>query len=54
MYDALNVLMAIDVIQKDKKEIIWLGLSNETTNELSGVEVYLILFHRIPKHALSL
>lgn len=31
--------MAIDVIEKDKKEIRWLGLSNETTNELSGVEV---------------
>jgi predicted NUDIX family phosphoesterase len=33
--------MAIDVIEKDKKEIRWLGLSNETTNELSGVEVTL-------------
>lgn len=25
VYDALNVLMAMDVIQKDKKDIIWTG-----------------------------
>ena len=33
--------MAIDVIEKDRKEIRWLGLSNETTNELSAVETEL-------------
>ena len=26
MYDALNVLMAMDIISKDKKEIRWQGL----------------------------
>lgn len=26
VYDALNVLMAINVISKDKKEIRWIGL----------------------------
>ncbi|CAG8573226.1 1445_t:CDS:2 [Paraglomus brasilianum] len=29
VYDALNVLMAMGIIQKDKKEIRWLGLSGE-------------------------
>lgn len=36
--------MAIDVIEKDKKEIRWLGLSNETTNELNGVEVNISIY----------
>jgi len=35
--------MAIDVIEKDRKEIRWLGLSNETTNELSAIEVQKLL-----------
>lgn len=30
--------MAIDVIEKDRKEIRWLGLSNDTTNEVSALE----------------
>lgn len=41
--------MAIDVIEKDRKEIRWLGLSNETTNELSAIEVYKIII-KSPLH----
>lgn len=28
VYDALNVLMALDIISKDRKEIKWLGINN--------------------------
>lgn len=38
VYDALNVLMAIDIIRKDKKEIRWLGLPNETVDDLRSLE----------------
>jgi len=38
VYDALNVLMAIDIIRKDKKEIRWLGLPNETADDLRTLE----------------
>ncbi len=38
VYDALNVLMAIDIIQKDKKEIRWLGLPNQTVDDLRALE----------------
>ena len=38
MYDALNVLMAMDIIRKDKKEIAWLGLPNDVLQELDMVE----------------
>lgn len=31
VYDALNVLMAIDVIRKDKKEIKWVGFPDDMT-----------------------
>ena len=30
VYDALNVLLAMDMIAKDKKEIRWIGLPNNT------------------------
>ncbi|CAG8481263.1 19180_t:CDS:2 [Dentiscutata erythropus] len=32
VYDALNVLMAMDIIAKDKKEIRWLGLPGQKNN----------------------
>jgi len=32
VYDALNVLMAMDIIQKDKKDIIWKGTTSEGPN----------------------
>lgn len=30
VYDALNVLMALQIISKDKKEIRWIGLPSNT------------------------
>ena len=39
VYDALNVLMAIDIIRKEKKEIRWLGLPNETVDDLRELEI---------------
>jgi E2F/DP family winged-helix DNA-binding domain len=38
VYDALNVLMAMDIIRKDKKEIAWLGLPNDVLQELDAAE----------------
>lgn len=38
VYDALNVLMAIDIIRKEKKEIRWLGLPNETADDMRELE----------------
>lgn len=38
VYDALNVLMAIDVIRKDKKDIRWLGIPNEAASEMKQLE----------------
>ena len=38
VYDALNVLMAIDIIRKEKKEIRWLGLPNEAADDLRALE----------------
>ena len=34
MYDALNVLMAMDIIAKHKKEILWRGLPHNQTTAL--------------------
>ena len=33
VYDALNVLMAMNIISKEKKEIRWLGLPMTTAQE---------------------
>lgn len=33
VYDAINVLMAMDIIEKDKKEIIWKGFPNMRTTQ---------------------
>lgn len=38
VYDALNVLMAINVISKEKKEIKWIGLPTKATQECSNLE----------------
>jgi len=34
VYDALNVLMAMDIISKDKKEITWKGLPTSAAQDL--------------------
>ena len=39
VYDALNVLMAMNIISKEKKEIKWLGLPTNSIQESSSLEV---------------
>ena len=36
MYDALNVLMAMDIIKKQKKKIIWVGLPPQLDSGAAG------------------
>jgi hypothetical protein len=36
IYDALNVLMAINIITKDKKEIVWRGLEAPSKPEATA------------------
>lgn len=38
MYDALNVLMAMDIITKDKKEISWQGLPTAPASQLERLK----------------
>lgn len=38
VYDALNVLMAMDIISKDKKEIQWKGLPSTSPNDLEHLK----------------
>ena len=38
VYDALNVLMAMDIISKEKKEIIWKGLPTAAKQDLDSIE----------------
>ena len=39
MYDALNVLMAMDIITKEKKNIRWRGLPTNTEQEGARLQV---------------
>jgi len=38
VYDALNVLMAMNIITKEKKEIKWVGLPSSTFQECLKLE----------------
>lgn len=38
VYDALNVLMAMNIISKEKKEIKWLGLPTNSLQEFQALE----------------
>lgn len=38
VYDALNVLMAMNIISKEKKEIRWLGLPTNSLQECVALE----------------
>jgi len=38
VYDALNVLMAMDIITKEKKEIRWVGLPTNSRQDLNKLE----------------
>ncbi|KAM5237229.1 LOW QUALITY PROTEIN: transcription factor Dp-2-like [Ctenodactylus gundi] len=39
VYDALNVLMAMNIISKEKKEIKWVGLPTSSAQECENLEV---------------
>lgn len=39
VYDALNVLMAMNIISKEKKEIKWIGLPTNSDQECQNLEV---------------
>ncbi|XP_062409351.1 transcription factor Dp-2 isoform X3 [Sardina pilchardus] len=39
VYDALNVLMAMNIISKEKKEIRWIGLPTNSAQECSNLEL---------------
>lgn len=40
VYDALNVLMAIEIISKEKKEIQWKGLPSTSVNDIEQLKVF--------------
>ncbi|NXW62323.1 TFDP2 factor, partial [Eurystomus gularis] len=39
VYDALNVLMAMNIISKEKKEIRWIGLPTNSAQECHNLEI---------------
>ncbi len=47
VYDALNVLMAMNIISKEKKEIQWIGLPTNSAQECQHVEVSLSDVHTL-------
>ncbi|RWR91582.1 transcription factor-like protein DPB [Cinnamomum micranthum f. kanehirae] len=52
VYDALNVLMAMDIISKDKKEIQWKGLPRTSLNDIEELKSECVgLRHRLEKKA---
>ncbi|KAG6576868.1 transcription factor-like protein DPB [Cucurbita pepo subsp. pepo] len=52
VYDALNVLMAMDIISKDKKEIQWKGLPRTSANDIEELKAERLgLRKRIEKKA---
>ncbi|KAL3841164.1 hypothetical protein ACJIZ3_025755 [Penstemon smallii] len=52
VYDALNVLMAMDIISKDKKEIQWKGLPRTSVNDIEELKTERLgLRNRIEKKA---
>jgi hypothetical protein len=46
VYDALNVLMAMDIISKEKKEIIWKGLPTNAANDTQALQKEKNLKHK--------
>jgi hypothetical protein len=41
VYDALNVLMAMDIIEKKKKDIRWIGLPTNAAQEHLQLQVWI-------------
>lgn len=44
VYDALNVLMAMNIIFKDKKDIQWKGLPSASLDDVADLKVSVALF----------
>ncbi|KAL7169926.1 hypothetical protein ACSBR2_034886 [Camellia fascicularis] len=52
VYDALNVLMAMDIIIKDKKEIRWKGLHSANVKDMEEIKALRVkVMNRIEKKA---
>lgn len=54
VYDALNVLMSMDVISRERKEIRWNGLPSSATEELANLKVSVIGVSAFANHVSSL
>ncbi|KAL5716991.1 hypothetical protein ACHQM5_010084 [Ranunculus cassubicifolius] len=55
VYDALNVLMAIDIISKDKKEIQWRGFPRTTLDDIEELKAeHVGLRNRVEKKSVYL
>lgn len=52
VYDALNVLMAMNIISKEKKEIKWIGLPTNSAQECQNLEVGADTGSSSPTHVL--
>ena len=48
VYDALNVLMAMNIISKEKKEIRWIGLPTNSVQECQHIEVCVCVHVYVP------
>ncbi|GER52540.1 transcription factor DP [Striga asiatica] len=51
VYDALNVLMAMDIISKDRKEIQWKGLPRTSLSDIDELKARLLYLLLIAKKA---
>ena len=40
VYDALNVLMAMDIVSKYQKEILWRGLPRSSLSDIEELKVF--------------
>jgi transcription factor Dp-1 len=47
VYDALNVLMAMEIISKDKKDIQWRGLPKTSMNDIEELKVLLLISNNV-------
>jgi transcription factor Dp-1 len=47
VYDALNVLIATEIISKDKKEIQWRGLPRTSMNDMEELKVLLLISNNV-------
>jgi hypothetical protein len=45
VYDVLNVLVAMEIISKDNKHIVWVGLPSDIPDEQQQLEVSKVIIH---------